>query len=299
MPVPSAIRAPLMRPPRACVLQVYFSTLQQDTIDFLLELDLSQAKSREIVRRLWERALTTPTDFWSACTLGGSSVSYEQWPYPHVPTEGALNLTYSVKLAIKPYDRGVYFSQPMAANDYGALVQTLKGEGPTDFDRLSLLKQAALRNYFTSTQVMGLVDNVGLRKAKIECATLMHPRTTDHINFAHALRSLDKESDRSDILEMVSRAARRSRTRRARRRPPTAPTAHALTPPRAAGGADGGLEHEAPDEEGLPGAIRRGPGRQPPDEHRRKEGGRGARRRAGRRRAGRRCAGRARRRRAR
>ena len=192
---------------------VYFSTLQQDTINFPIELDLSAANNRAIVLRLWERALTTPTDYWASCSLDGGATSYEKWNYPHVPGEGTISLEYAVKLAIKPYDRGVFFTQPMEDKAaFPALVNTLRGTKaaePSDFDRLNLLKQAALRNYFTSQQVKSLLDCVGYRKGKIEAAILLHPRTTDQPNFSHALRSLDKEQDRNDILEMVGASIKR------------------------------------------------------------------------------------------
>ena len=68
---------------------------------------------------------------------------------------------------------------------------------------MSLLRQAATRNYFTSMQVKALIDLISYRKNKIETAVLLHPRTTDQANFVRALKSLDKETDRQDILEMV------------------------------------------------------------------------------------------------
>ena len=53
------------------------------------------------------------------------------------------------------------------------------------------------------------VDLIAYRKNKIETAVLLHPRTTDQANFAHALKSLDKETDRQDILEMVGASIKR------------------------------------------------------------------------------------------
>jgi len=191
---------------------VYFSTLQQDTISFPVELDMAQANSRAILLRLWERAITTPTDFWSTCAIDGTETSYSGWSYPNVPDQGSLTLTYAVRLSIKPYDRGVFFSQPMAPDPFGALTATLTGQpgrGSSDFDKINLLKQAAMRNYFTSVQVRALIDTLAYRKGKIEAAVLLHPRTTDQANFVHALRSLDKETDRSDILEMVGTSIKR------------------------------------------------------------------------------------------
>jgi len=199
-------------PSQGMLQAVYFSTLQQDTISFPIELDLSQPNNRAILLRLWERALTTPTDFWSACQMDGKDTGYEGWCYPDVPDAGQLTLTYAVKLSIKPYDRGVFFSQPMNAVSYSTLTSTLAGfssQSSSDFDKVGLLKQAAMRNYFTSAQVRGLIDTLSYRKGKIEAAVLLHSRCTDQANFAHALRSLDKESDRSDILEMVGSSIKR------------------------------------------------------------------------------------------
>lgn len=69
--------------PSQGVLQVvYFSTLQQDTISFAVELDLSQANGRAILLRLWERVLTTPTDFWAACTHNGADLTCAPPPLP-------------------------------------------------------------------------------------------------------------------------------------------------------------------------------------------------------------------------
>uniref|UniRef100_A0A7S2DWN5 DUF4476 domain-containing protein n=1 Tax=Haptolina brevifila TaxID=156173 RepID=A0A7S2DWN5_9EUKA len=196
---------------------VYFSTLQQDTISFPVELDLSQANSRAILLRLWERAITTPTDFWSACTIDGVDTGYTGWNYPNVPDSGDMVLTYAVRLSIKPYDRGVFFSQPMATTPFNGLTATLNGhpgQASSDYDKINLLKQAAMRNYFTSIQVRALIDTLAYRKGKIEASVLLHPRTTDQANFVHALRSLDKETDRADILEMVGASIKR-KTRKA------------------------------------------------------------------------------------
>ena len=48
-----------------------------------------------------------------------------------------------------------------------------------------------------------LIDVVSYRKGKIEASVLLHPRCTDQANFVQALKSLEKETDRQDILEMV------------------------------------------------------------------------------------------------
>ena len=53
------------------------------------------------------------------------------------------------------------------------------------------------------------MDSVQYRKGKIETAVLLHPRCTDQANFVHALRSLEKETDRQDILEMVGASIKR------------------------------------------------------------------------------------------
>ena len=191
---------------------VYFSTLQQDAISFAIDLDLGQASARAILLRLWERVLTTPTDFWAACAHNGSDTTYQDWYYPVVPESGTLALTYCVRLAIKPYDRGVFFSAPMKPKSFESMIQTLSVQGShkcSDFDKVNLIKQASMRNYFTSVQVKALIDTVSYRKGKIEAAVLLHPRTTDQANFHHALKSLDKDSDRQDILDMVGGSIQR------------------------------------------------------------------------------------------
>ena len=40
----------------------------------------------------------------------------------------------------------------------------------SDFDKVNLIKQASLRNYFTSHQVKSLLDVVSYRKGKLEVA---------------------------------------------------------------------------------------------------------------------------------
>jgi hypothetical protein len=141
-----------------------------------------------------------------------------------VPESGTLAITYAVRLAIKPYDRGVFFSPAITTAAFHRIIATLEGKllgpeprqpragahpPPGDFDKVNLLRQAAMRNYFTSVQVKTLVDLVAYRKNKIETAVVMHPRTTDQANFVHALKSLDKETDRQDILEMVGASIKR------------------------------------------------------------------------------------------
>jgi len=208
--------------PSMGILQVvYFSTLQQEVITFELTLNLAHANDSAIALRLWERALTTPTDDWATCTLDGNTVSFDTWQYPNVPQAGTLQISYCVRLAIKPYDRGVFFSPAIGVVPFTRLLATLRGEvpgtdppqprqagdlthaPPADFDKVQLLRQAAFRNYFTSMQVKALVDVIANRKAKIEAAVLLHPRTTDQANFVHALKSLEKETDRQDIMAMV------------------------------------------------------------------------------------------------
>ena len=136
---------------------VYFSTLQQDTITFEITLDLADSNNHAICLRLWERAITTPTDDWMACTLDGAAASFDSWQYPHVPDAGTLVITYAVRLAIKPYDRGLFFSPPMANPPFQRMVKTLEGrhgDAPcSDFDKVNLLRQAATRNYFTTSQI--------------------------------------------------------------------------------------------------------------------------------------------------
>ena len=108
---------------------------------------------------------------------------------------------HQVRLTIKPYDRGVFFSPPMGSTAYARLLATLTLKDETgatcgDYDKLSLLRQAAMRNYFTSTQVSKLLDAVSLRENKIKAAVLLHPRTTDQANFAKTLGSLESAVDR-------------------------------------------------------------------------------------------------------
>ena len=211
--------------PNSGTLQVvYFSTLQQDTISFELSLNLAQANDKAICLRLWERALSTPTDDWSSATLDGEATSFDTWQYPAVPDGGALTIAYAVRLAIKPYDRGVFFSPAISTAPFQRILATLEGTlpgkepreprssaqpPPADFDKVNLLRQVATRNYFTSNQVKALIDLISYRKNKIEAAVLLHPRTTDQANFVHALKSLDKETDRQDILEMVGASIKR------------------------------------------------------------------------------------------
>ena len=144
--------------PGSGILQVvYFSTLQQDTITFDITLDLADSNNHAICLRLWERAITTPTDDWQSATLDGAATSFDSWQYPHVPDAGALVITYAVRLAIKPYDRGLFFSPPMANPPFQRMVKTLEGrhgDAPcSDFDKVNLLRQAASRNYFTTFQI--------------------------------------------------------------------------------------------------------------------------------------------------
>ena len=154
--------------PNQGVLQVvYFSTLQQDTLTFELSLNLAQATDKAICLRLWERALTTPTDDWASATLDGQPASFDTWSFPHVPDSGSLQIIYAVRLAIKPYDRGVFFSPAMPTSPFTRILATLEGTllgseprqprpganpPPGDFDKVNLLRQAATRNYFTHMQ---------------------------------------------------------------------------------------------------------------------------------------------------
>ena len=88
-------------------------------------------------QRLWERALTAPTDAWKSATLDGQAARISTWQYPEVPAAGVLELAYSVKLAIKPPDRGVYFSTPMENASFKLLADTLSSEALSDFDKVS------------------------------------------------------------------------------------------------------------------------------------------------------------------
>ena len=46
----------------------------------------------------------------------------------------------------------------------------------SDFDKVNLIKQASLRNYFTSHQVKSLLDVVSYRKGKLEVAVCLECR---------------------------------------------------------------------------------------------------------------------------
>ena len=95
-------------------------------------------------QRLWERALTAPTDAWKSATLDGQVARISTWQYPEVPASGVLELAYSVKLAIKPADRGVYFSTPMENAPFKLLADTLSSEALSDFDKVSPAMPRAL-----------------------------------------------------------------------------------------------------------------------------------------------------------
>jgi len=188
---------------------VYFSTKPKDEIDFELKLDLTQANDRVMAQRLWERYLTTPTDNWKEAKLNGEPFHLSQWSYPEIQQEGSLEFKYVVRLAIKPYDRGVYFTAPMDPSAFQRLADTMHGEALTDFDKVHLIKQAGLRNYFTSLQVKQLLDLVSLRKGKLEVAVLLHARTVDAHNFVNVLQSLNSEADRQAVLDMVDSGGKR------------------------------------------------------------------------------------------
>ena len=84
----------------------------------------------------------------------------------------------------------------MDASSFKRLEETLHGEALTDFDKVHLVKQGALRNYFTCLQVKALLDLVSLRKGKLEVAVILHGRTVDAHNFVNVLQSLNSEADR-------------------------------------------------------------------------------------------------------
>ena len=90
-------------PDKGTLLFVYISTRPQDEIVFPLKLDLSVPNDKVMCLRLWERALTTPTDAWKSATLGSSPIKLATWQYPEVPGSGILQLEYAVRLAIRPH----------------------------------------------------------------------------------------------------------------------------------------------------------------------------------------------------
>ena len=201
-------------PDKGTLLFVYISTKPQDEILFSLKLDLSVPNDKVMCLRLWERALTTPTDAWKSALLGSSPVKLASWQYPEVPGAGILQLEYSVRLAIKPYDRGVYFSTPMDGGAFKLLAETLASEALSDFDKVNLIKQAALRNYLTSHQVKSLLDVVSYRKGKLEVAVMLHPRTVDPHNFVNVLNSLNSEADRQAVLDMCTSSGKGGKARK-------------------------------------------------------------------------------------
>ena len=198
-------------PPKGTLQLVYTSTKQQDELVFELPLNLEVPTDKIMCLRLWERALTTPTDAWRSAVLGGSTVTLSTWQYPEVPSVGTLALKYAVRLATKPHDRGVYFSAPMQAAAFRLLRDTLSSESLSEFDRTNLIKQTAARNYLTSHQVKALLELVSHRKGKLEVAVMLHPRTIDPQNFVNVLQSLPSEADRLTILDMVDNSSRRRR----------------------------------------------------------------------------------------
>jgi len=202
-------------PSKGTLHVVYFSTKPQDTIEFPIQLNLGQPEDKVMCLRLWERALTTPSDSWTDAKLDGAAVTLSTWGYPDVPSEGTFTVTYSVRLLVKPYDRGVYFSTPMGAGMFKQLLDTLSSEALSDFDKVNLIKQVALRNYLTCVQVKSLLQSVQYRKGKLEVAVMLHPRTVDPHNFVNVLQALNSEADREAVLAQT-RYERGGRSRRRR-----------------------------------------------------------------------------------
>jgi len=194
---------------------VYFSTAPKDEVDFDLKLELAAPNDRVMCQRLWERVLTTPSDTWKEAKLNGEAFHLSAWQYPQVPTEGALTFKYCVRLAIKPYDRGQHFTPPMDAVSFKALEETMtSGDAVSDFDKVHLVKQAALRNYFTAHQVKVLLDIISLRKGKLEAAVLLHARMVDQHNFVNVLQGLSSEADRMAVMDMVESSGKGKRKKK-------------------------------------------------------------------------------------
>ena len=90
-------------PAKGMLHLVYASNKRQDELIFDLQLDLSVPNEKVMCLRLWERALTTPSDSWKSAVVGGSSVTLSTWRYPEVPSVGTLALKHAVRLVTKPY----------------------------------------------------------------------------------------------------------------------------------------------------------------------------------------------------
>jgi len=142
-------------------------------------------------------------------------VTLSTWTYPDVPKEGVLSIEYAVRLAIKPYDRGVYFTAPMENGFFRQLFETLVYEALSDFDKVNLIKQAAARNYLNSGQVKSLLEIVHFRKGKLEVAVMLHPRCVDPQNYITVLQALGSEADRQAVLDMVDGGRKGRKARKA------------------------------------------------------------------------------------
>ena len=65
-------------PDKGTLHLTFCSTKPQDEITFSIELHLDQPEDKVMCQRLWERALTTPSDSWKSAELdGASSMSYD------------------------------------------------------------------------------------------------------------------------------------------------------------------------------------------------------------------------------
>ena len=112
------------------------------------------------------------------------------------------------------YDRGQHFTPPLDAVSFKAMEETLNsGDAVSDFDKVHLVKQAALRNYFSATQVKVLLDIISLRKGKLEIAVLLHARMIDPHNFVNVLQGLSSEADRVAVMDMVESSGKRKKRR--------------------------------------------------------------------------------------
>lgn len=202
-------------PAKGKLYLVYFCTKPQEHLAFHLKLNLAKPEDKVMALRLWERALTNPTDTWNAAKLDGAAVTLTSWQYPEVPSAGEFEVEYAVKLAIKPTDRGLYFSAPMSTAAFQQLLAVLSGETLPDFDKVNLIKQAASRNYLTAHQVKSLLESVSYRKGKLEVAVMLYSRTVDQNNFVNVLQALNSEADRQAVLDQtVVERGGRSRRRR-------------------------------------------------------------------------------------
>ncbi len=124
-----------------------------------------------------------------------------------VEVKDGMENTLYVKHLNKEEDR-----EPMDPEAFERLIEALEDASFSD-EKMAIVKEAASKNYFTSKQVLAILEEFDFENDRLKAAKLLYPRVVDPENFFVVYEAFDYASSKEELRRWVERYDRTKRNR--------------------------------------------------------------------------------------